>query len=371
MVISLNRKYNDAMNILKKFLYQGTGVAFKLLLILVPIIFALAIVLGTPKHIETALKESRVYDQIVGVVINNSQKNAEGDTQKVLQQPEIKAAAEKAFNPEVLQGATENFLDGMYAWLQGKTPEPQFSIDLTAPKNELVQGVTDYAKNRANSLPVCTLQQLQLLSPDMDLLSLPCLPPGTNVQATADTFAQQFQDGADFLDKPVITNETIAKNNNAGKSIDQELEGAPQAYQNMQTGKWVLLLIAAALGALLILARHNRRAGIRHVAWGMLGAATFLVIAQIVYWFMFDKANQGGDATQAMVLDGVKALLRELNKILLLFAAAYAVVGGGLLVLLHTKSAPKKLTTDPLIGEPELSRAGRLNKPDAPDKKEL
>ncbi len=366
------------MNFLKKALYQGTGAIFKLLLLLVPIIFALAIVLGTPKHIETALKESRVYDQIVGVIIDNSKKDAkDNNTQEVLSQPEIQAAAEKAFNPTVLQGASENFLEGIYGWLQGNTAKPEFSIDLTKPKNDLVQGVTDYAKKRADSLPVCTLQQLRLLDPNMDLLSVPCVPPGTNTQALANQFAQDFQNGADFLDKPVITNETIAKNND-GKSIDQNLKAAPDAYKAVQAGKWVLFVLTILLGALLILARKNRRAGIRHVAWGMIGVATFLVIGQIVYWFVFDTANKGGSngtATQVMVLDGVKALIREFNKVLLWFIAGYAVVGGGLLVLLRTKfsPAPNGPALDPLIGDPELPKPGHVHKPETKDseKKEV
>lgn len=364
------------MNFLKKLLYQGAGAVFKLLLLLVPVVFSLAVVLGTPKHIETALKESRVYDQIVSVIIDNSKKNVnDGNTQKVLEQPEIQAAAEKAFNPGVLQGAAEDFLGGMYAWLQGKTTEPQFSIDLTAPKNELVQNVTDYAKKRADSLPVCTVQQLRLLDPSMDLLSIPCVPPGTNTQAVADQFAQDFQNGADFLDKPIITNETLTKNND-GQSLDQKLDGAPKAYKAVQTGKWVLLALTALLGALLILARRNRRAGIRHVAWGMIGVATFLIIAQIAYWYIFDKVNNSGQndtATQAMALDGVKALIREFNKVLLWFIAGYALIGTGLLVFLRAKvsPAPNGPALDPLIGDPELPKPGHVHKPDSLEKKEL
>ena len=354
-----NRKYNGTMKFLKKFLYQGTGAVFKLLLLLVPIIFALITVLGTPDRIEGALKESRVYDQIVDVVIDNAKKeNKGGDAQEVLSQPEIQAAAEKAFSPAVLQGATENFLDGIYGWVQGKTPEPQFTIDLTTPKNDLIAGVSDYAKKRASGLPVCTVQQLRLLNPDMDLLSIPCVPPGTNIQAEADKFATSFQDGADFLDKPIITNETLTKNGD-GKSIGENLSAVPKAYKAIQAVKWILLVFTVLLGALLIFGRKNRRAGIRHVAWGMLGVATFLTIAQIVYWFVFDKANTSGTdhtATQVMVLDGAKALIREFNQALFWFIGAYVAIGAGLLIFLRTKFSPKPNgpALDPLIGDPEL-----------------
>ena len=375
MVITHKRKYNGTMKFLKKFLYQGTGAVFKLLLLLIPIIFALITILGTPTHIEGALKESRVYDQIIGVVIDNSRKDAKDkNTKDVLSQPEVQAAAEKAFNPAVLQGATENFLNGMYAWVQGKTPEPQFTIDLTTPKNDFVKGVTDYAKKRADSLPVCTLQQLRQLNPNTDLLSVPCLPPGTNTQAEADKFAASFQTGADFLDKPVITNETLTKNND-GKSISENLSAVPKAYKAIQAAKWLLLVFTVLLGTLLIFGRKNRRAGIRHVAWGLLGIATFLIIAQIIYWFVFDKVNTSGTdntATEVMVLDGVKALIREFNQALFWFIGAYVVIGAGLLVFLRTKFSPvaNGLALDPLIGDPELPKPGHVHKPEVHEKKE-
>jgi hypothetical protein len=345
------------MNFLKKVLYQVTGALFKLLLVLIPVIFAAAVVFGTPKHIEAAIKESRVYDQIVGVIIDNSKtETTDATTKDVLAQPEIQATAEKAFNPTVIQSASENFIQGIYGWLQGKTTEPEFTIDLTGPRATLIQGVTDYAKKRADSLPVCTLQQLRLLSPNMDLLSLPCRPPGINTQQVADEFSQQFQDGADFLGDPVITNKTLTKNNN-GVPISEKLGALPKAYKAMQIGQWVLLVLTVLLGLLLVLGRRNKIAGARHVAWAMIGVATFLIISQIIYWFMFDKANQakaGDTATQAMIIDGTKVLVHNFNQVLLWFSAAYAVIGVGLLVLLRTAFAPGKKTTDPLIGEPEI-----------------
>lgn len=378
VVITLKRKYNKRMNFLKKVLYQLTGALFKLLLVLVPIIFAVSVVFGSPKHVETALKESRVYDQIVGVIIDNSKtETTDATTKDVLAQPEIQATAEKAFNPTVLQGASESFIQGIYGWLQGKTTEPQFTIDLTAPKATLIQGVTDYAKKRADSLPVCTLQQLRLLNPNMDLLSLPCRPPGTNTQQVADQFSKQFQDGADFLDNPVITNDTLTKNNN-GESIGDKLSSLPKAYKATQTGKWVLFALTMFLGALLVFGRRNKQAGAKHVAWAMIGVATFLIISEILYWFMFDKANQtkpGDTATQTMIIDGSKVLIHDFNQVLLWFTAAYVVIGAGLLILLRTVFAPDHKATDPLLGEPELHKPTpepeKKPETEVSDKKEL
>jgi hypothetical protein len=284
-----------------------------------------------------------VYDQFVSTVIDNSKnQSTDKDSQEILSQPEIKAAAEKSFTPEVLQSSAENVINGVFAWMNGKTAEPQFRIDLTNAKAELSKNVAAYAEKRANSLPPCTIQQLRQLSPDIDLLEIPCLPPGVNVPALAQEYSQKFMSDSDFLKDPVITNETIAKNNN-GKPLSEQLSGVPKAYSALTVTKWILLALALLLTGLLIFARRNRRAGVRHVAWTFIGVATFLIIVLIIYWFLYDQANSGRaatDAVQAMWIDGIQSLIREYNKVILWFIAGYAVIGVGLLVYLRFSLVP-------------------------------
>src|ERR1700741_1678346 len=181
------------MNFLKKTLYHLTAAVHKLFVFLLPVIFAIATLLSNPQYVEKALKDSRVYDQFVGTVLDKSQKEStEKDAKDLLAQPEIKAAAEKSFTPQLLQSSAESVIGGVFDWMRGKTAEPEFRIDLTNAKAELAKNVTDYAEKRASSLPVCTLQQLRQMTPDIDLLEVPCVPPGTNVSALAQAYGQKF-----------------------------------------------------------------------------------------------------------------------------------------------------------------------------------
>lgn len=335
-------RYNDRMSTAKKILYHFVGFLFKLGLIVLPLVFAVAVVFGSPASIEKALKESRVYEQFVTIVLDNSEKQAaDSDAKQLLSDPEVRAAIEKSFPSSLLERSTSTVIGGVYAWLQGDTPEPQFAIDFSEAKNSLVANLTDVAKRRASGLPECTLAQLQTLNQNTDLLSLPCRPPGFDVDQAADQFGNQILSDVEFLDKPVISNETLTKDGQP--LIGEDLQQLPKAYQAAQAAKWVLLALVAGLGLLLIFARHDRRAGLRHVAWATLGAGMFLGITLAVYWFAFDQANKtvaGIDATRAMVLDGAQVVMRDLNAVIITFVIVYLVASCVTLAFLHFRRKP-------------------------------
>lgn len=347
------------MSFIKKAAYQFVGAIFKLLILTLPVLFAIAIVLGNPNTIQGALKESRVYDQIVDVALDNSRDTVnDANTKTLLSDPEIRAAVQKSITPQVLEQSTGSVVGGIYGWLQGKTAEPIFSIDLSDAKNSLSKNLATYAEKRVAALPVCTVAQLRTINLQEDLLSLPCQPPGTNASAVGQQFSEQLLSDIDLLDKPIITSQTIKDENN-GRSIVADANALPDLYSGVQTGKWIVLGVTIALGLLLIFGRRNRKAGLQHVAWALIGTATFFIIALLIYWFVFDRANQGranADAIQAMWLDGGKAVLRNFNEVVSWFVGAYLAIGGGMLLALriHTKrNKPVTDSSEPTTTNPE------------------
>lgn len=346
-------------------LYHITGAVFKVLLVLLPLVFAATIVFGSSASLEHAARESRVYEQFVSVVLDNSKDQAKDpQAQQLLSDPEIRSAIEESFPPQLLETSGSSVIQGVFAWLQGKTAEPEFTIDLSSAKSALMANVTEVAKKRADGLPVCTIAQLRTFDPNTDLLSLPCIPPGTDITAASQQFSSQLIDDAEFLNNPVITNQTLAADGQP--LVNEKAQKLPKLYQAAQTARWILLGVVLALGLLLVFARRNRRAGVRHVAWSLLGAATFWIIAMAAYWFMFDKANTAGaeqQDVQAMLLDGGKVLLTDLNRVIGICAGVYVALGGGLLVLLrftkpHTTEAvapgnepdtPKEASSDKIV----------------------
>jgi hypothetical protein len=328
------------MTPLRKFIYQTTGAFFKTALVTVPVVFAITVTLGNPAVIEKALKQSGVYGQVVDTVLDNSKDQVKDtNTQNLLDDQQVRAAAKKAFSPELLETSTTSVIDGVFAWLQGKTAEPVFSIDISSAKASFVRSLTDYAQAKASALPVCTLQQLQTIDLNSDVLSLPCRPPGVDPAQVASQFNQQVLSNTDFLDKSVITNQTIAEQNN-GKSLADSAQNLPAAYQSIQTGKWVLLVLTLVLGVLLVVARRDKRAGLRHVSWALLMSGIFLAISLIVYWYVFNNAARGRvglEAVQAAWIDGSRVILGEASRVIGTFAAVYTVIGAVVLLLLKLR----------------------------------
>lgn len=340
------------MSILRKILYYGVSSVFRLLLVLVPLFFALTLVFSNPSNVQGALKESGVYDQFVDIVLDSSAKETtDAEAKQLLNDSAIRDIARESFSPAILERSSNDFVSGIYEWLEGKTSEPQFTIDLSSIKTTLSDKLSVYAENRAAGLPTCTVAQLQTIDLEGNILDLPCLPPGVTATQVGDLFSSRLLSDADFLDEPIITNQTIA-DQNGGKIITDGLQDVPEAYQFAQTIKWVLLGALIATGLLLILARRDRRAGVRHVAWALVTVAAFLAIALLAYWYVFDKVSQdkvGGDEIQAMVLDGATFILSDINRIISWFVATYAALGiGALLFLRFRPAAPEpKLVTNP------------------------
>lgn len=330
------------MSFARKFIYQLTGSFFKLLLLLLPVVFALTLVLGNPDSVKKVLKQSGAYDKFVDVTLDNSQKEADDpQTKQLLSDPEIRSVIEQSIPPELLARSTEPVIQGFYDWLQGKTDEPQFSIDLSEAKDSLAINLGAYAEKRAEGLPICTLQQLRTVDFN-NFLALPCRPPGTSPQQIGQQFSQQLVGDAKFLNDPVITNETIAKDNN-GRTFGSDTNEIPKIYQAVQAGKWVLLGLAIGLALILVFAHRDRRAGVRHVAWALLLAGVFFAILIVVYALTFGRAPslEGTNSIAALQLEAAKVLITDLNKITMWFAGAYIAIGGGLLLYLRKGSSPK------------------------------
>lgn len=332
------------MSTTRKILYHAAGILFKTTLLILPLVFAITFVLSSPASIEKALKESHVYDQFVGIVLDKSQEQAPDPTTKLLlANPGVRAAIEKSFPPQLLESSASSVIKGAFAWLQGKTPEPEFTMDFSEAKTALISNLTAFAQKRTSGLPICTVEQAQTLNPRTDLLSLPCLPPGFDVNQSSQQFSEQLLNDVDFLDKPIITNKTLAKEGQTSL-VSGDLQQLPEAYQAAQNAKWLVLVVAFVLAALLIFVRHDRRAGLRHVGWALVGVGVFWTVSLVAYWFMFDKFNQAGasiDSTQAMILDGAQVILADLNRVVAVFVGCYIVIGGTVLVALKLRQPPK------------------------------
>lgn len=337
------------MTPLKKFVYYFTGfVAFAVLLQL-PFGFAVSNVFSNPDNIDHVLEDGGVYKNVVDLALKNAQEQGDENTKKLLADEKIKEIITSSIQPGDVQSSSKSVIDGVYAWLEGKTSQPEFNIDLSKPAETAVTKLSAYAEERANSLPACTVQQLQSVDFQSDLLSIPCLPPGVTGAQIGQQFGAQAKDQVEFLRKPVISSQDALKEVDTTAS---EYTDAPKAYQNLHQSKWYNLLFGLILLALLIFARKNRIAGLGFASKLIFAAG--LVLALVLLLFMSgsstpaDTDNKIGE----VIISTLMSLFGQFAQTIKWFAAGYLLIGFGGIFLakrLSPPAAPSSQDTQPPV----------------------
>jgi hypothetical protein len=290
---------------------------------------------GQPKKVETMLSQSKLYDHFVAYTADQAKKSA-GDSDQSgavsLSDAAVQAAAKSAFSPQLIQQGVNAFLDSNYAWLQGKTATPNFTIDLSAQKQTFAQQVGQYVKTYTAGLPVCTDAAAQ--QQGTDLLAATCRPAALTPEAAGAQVTQQLTTSGDFLSNPVITANSInPKSTPQSKPYYQKLSRLPQLYRIVTKLPLILgvLSIISALGIIFI--DPPRRKGVRRVGTTLLAAAIILVSMKFISDFIFKKlerkvfnSNSVGQLQQSLT-DFAHRVESSLVKTDLIFGIAFLLLG--------------------------------------------
>jgi hypothetical protein len=347
------------MQLIKKFGRGFLTLLLKLSLFLFAISCALAMVFGSPTQLKRSLKESGVYNGFVdNVIASSAEQGGEDQSSLPLNQPEVKSAANSAFPPQFLQSSTEQAIDGTYHWLDGKTPVPDFKIDLTGPKQNFANALGDYAVNRAQKLPRCTLAQLRELQTDgIDPFNTPCVPPGFDLASLRTDVINEINGSNDFLADPVVTANTLPKDEQ-GKTVFQNLSQVPKIFHWLKLAPIIFGIIAVLSGSGLILLYEHRRRGIRSVGITFLGTGVFLLIGAWLENYLVHRANSPngrlarqltGNGLQGPILHLFASLNTAFNHKIYPLCGLYVLLGAATLLILHF-TKPKALATAATIG---------------------
>lgn len=237
---------------------------------------------ATPKRI---IADSGIYTNLVPSALKQA---SESNNENVvsLVDPTVKSAATQVFTPQFLQQSTENVLDGIYHWLNGKAARPDFKIDLSSKKSEFAALVADHARQIAAGLPRCTVAQAQALAQqqvqgsNFDVFKANCLPPGVTPDNAADQVQKELQDNKDFLKDPVIT----ANNLTSGDSRQPFFETPtakriPKYYQWATKTPVILSILTVLVITGIIFLSSSRRRGARHIGVILLVVGAILLVA--------------------------------------------------------------------------------------------
>jgi hypothetical protein len=351
----------------KRFLLGLTSSAFKILLLSTALVAAIVLVFGNPTQLKSSLDESKAYDTLVDNILKASQKqmNEQGNDLP-LDRPEIRQAATSAFSPELLQKSAEQIIDGSYGWLNGSSPTPTFRIDLSSAKQQFAQALGDYAANRVQSLPPCTLDQLrELANTDIDPFNVPCAPPTITPAQAREEVVHNLSTNQDFLSNPVLTADNLPRNEN-GKTVFEEAQQIPKIFQWARRAGWILGILTVLIGLGLIFFRHDKRRGVRMVGMSLLGTGIFLLVSTLLINYLFNQANKPGGQLahlsnksefQATLTAFISSINRALNHTILRFAITYTVLGaialGALWYTGRKQPEPQPISEPAVTDKPE------------------
>jgi hypothetical protein len=323
---------------------------FSTSILLLALTAASTMVFGTPQAIKSALRDSGAYksasEQLAkkagDMAASESDSKPEGDLQ--LDREAVSQAAASSFTDKAIQTNAEQAIDATYSWLDGKTAKPEIKLDLQPYINSFTQSLGDRAVQQAQSLPLCTPEQLRQIDPNnIDVFNLPCLPPGVNLNTTKDQAIAKAAESNEFLKEPVISVDSLPKDT-AGKTAVDRAENVPTLYQWSMRAPLILAVLALLSAAVIVLLlRPDWRLVIRKLARPLFGTGIALVILVVVARLFFSYVSKpeglasklaGGDFKD-VILTFMSSLQQAYTDKLLNFGIAYLIVGLVALVALR------------------------------------
>ena len=298
---------------------------------------------NSPENIKQAANDSNLYDSAVTNVLDSAKQEAEGqNSQLPLDDPRIEAAAKNAFPPELLSQNSESIIDGVYGWLEGKTDQPQFSVDLQDAKQNFSNEVADYAQTRYEALPPCTFEQLRGLSAEVEPFEVDCKVPGLTGTAIRDKVFSSILGSEEFLKDTTFTFDDLPKDEQ-GRSVTQNLAAAPDIFKLLGTLPWILGILAVifAIGGLFF--AENKRRGLKSIAITLLSTGIFLFISSLLVSWSFKQVNSTSqNPFEASLVGALITLVDKYNDALLKFIVIYVVIGAGILLSLWYQNRTNK-----------------------------
>ena len=340
--------YNKHMQFIRKTTLVVAATLFTVALFWFVALLGLQRTISSVVTIKDTLKDSGIYNTVIQDVLaqtQKDQKNQGANKEKELDIPvddaRVQAIIAQAFPPNYLQQQTEGVLDGTFAWLQGSAPKLSFTIDIADAKLRLADGLANYTREKAATLPPCPAGAP--VAGDVDVFSATCLPAGVNPEIAATQARAQILQG-DFLKDDRLSAETIK--NDKGETLDKQLEQLPSAYQHAQDGVRGLAGLALLLGVAVVFLSVNWRAGIKKVAIISITVGALGILLSIMAKLLVDAASSNADLKQPLqhsmfkVAEGLIANARMWWLWTGLALVALGIVG---LVALHTTKKDEKI----------------------------
>ena len=345
-------------------LFLSTTLLRTVLFLGVPLM-GLLLYFGNAGYLENTLQSSGAYDKLVPAVAQTL-----GDSSKQggipFTDPGVVEILNHGFPPQVIESTTNQVVDGIYGWLQGKTPEPQFHVDLTKNRDFVADNISLYAFNRLTKQPLCFTNP-----PQVNPFTSNCLPLNFDLNASKASFAAAINQ---VFPKTVFTQDDLPKLSN-GKSVVTDFPRLPTYYRLLLWSPWLFAALVIGLCVAIIRLCRTPRLGFRLLGRVILSTGLALLITPVLYLLAYPRIN---NALHLQSTDtGMNALMNNVVTALsssfyeFLIKAALMIVNIGLVIVLVEHYSREKNYAALRIGSGLVSSQRRSKKGKASKKLKL
>jgi hypothetical protein len=252
-----------------------------LLFIGVPLL-GILIYFGNADYLESTLKSAHAYDSFVPAVTETLASSSQGDQGIPFTDPGVRQIISNGLPPQVLEDSSDKVIDSLYGWLEGKTIEPKFTVDLTKNREYISENISLYAFNRLTKQPVCFENPKQI-----NPFTATCLPVNFDLNAEKASFSAAIEQA---FPKTVFTAADLPKMS-GGKTIAQAIPNAPTYYRWFKLSPLVLsVLLIVCCVSIVKLCRTNRL-GFRLLGSVSLSTGVALMITPVLYLLAYPRIN--------------------------------------------------------------------------------
>ncbi len=329
------------MIILRKILLSLNAWAFRFLLFAFVFATATIAAFSNPQTLKSTLVEANSYQNFVDATIQENIKNNE-QTSLDFSDPRVQQIINNNFPPADLQKKSEHVIDAFYDWIDGRAPEPVFSVDFTSNIDSLARDLGSYGAVRLSEQPECTT-----IPESLNPFTATCLPPTLNLANEISKLEGAIKQEGAILPQKTYTEADLPKNDK-NLSIAEAYPNAPVWVSWLRLAPWIIGLLTALSGVVLIAYSTIRRRAIRILGMTTFTNGVFLCLSPLFFTYIFplitDKFNSGFSGGE----HGTEALFSEIVSRISILLNTYLIVVGFLvaatglaIVLLERASRPR------------------------------
>lgn len=330
------------MPLYKKLIIILSSSTFRILLFFTISIVAGVILYTDRNYVPSVIERNDVYARIIPSLLETNKEQSltvGGDI--TLENPEIQKIIKDSIPPEELENYANTVLKSIYDWLSQESSSLNFTIDLSQNKQRLATGLSTYAVNRLQQLPVCDVQPTET-----DPFSATCQPKFIDYATEQLKLEKQILNESGILNDPVITEESLF-GGDSEQSFQQNYRDVPTYYSLLKGAPIYLGLILLVLALIVIFTSSTKKKGILKIGRGLTGACISLVVFTVIFSFVLPPITGSLPILQSSGT-GIDSLLNQVTVdfgqdysiLIIKITAPLIVIGAGM--ILYARSGKNK-----------------------------